>query len=154
MSGSPASIKVPALQLSSSVPPHCSSHQDAQVCKCLNDLLSQVSPVESLAFALSQVVLALASAAAQAQVLLNGAVPYPYAAQGVPVAAPAVLPQDYSVSVGAPVAPVAAPPQVAHSLGLPEARTFVAPPVRQVAEPSIVETHVEPVEQWGYKVAY
>ena len=71
------------------------------------------------------------------------------------MAAPvAALPADYSVSVGAPVAPVAAPPAVAHSLGLPEARTFVAPPVRQVAEPSLVETNVEPVEQWGYKVAY
>ena len=46
------------------------------------------------------------------------------------------------------------PVQVAHSLGLPEARTFVAPPVRQVAEPSIVVNNVEPVEQWGYKVAY
>ena len=107
-----------------------------------------------------QVILAIASAYAQAQVLLNGALPYPYAAHGVAGVAPyaaapvAALPADYSVSVGAPVAPVAPPPQVAHSLGLPEARSFVAPPVRQVAEPSIVATHVEPVEQWGYKVAY
>merc|ERR1719400_2258515 len=98
---------------------------------------------------LKSVILAIASAYAQAQVLLNGAVPYPYAAAGA-----AGLPADYAVSVGAPVAPVAAPPAVAHSLGLPEARTFVAPPVRQVAEPSIVVNNVEPVEQWGYKVAY
>jgi hypothetical protein len=110
---------------------------------------------------MKSVILAIASAYAQAQVLLNGAVPYPYAAHGVapyaaaPLAAPvAALPADYSVSVGAPVAPVAPPPQVAHSLGLPEARSFVAPPVRQIAEPSVVATAVEPVEQWGYKVAY
>ena len=96
-----------------------------------------------------QVVLALASAYAQAQVLLNGAVPYPYAAHGL-----APLPADYAVSATAPVAPAPVPATVAHSLGLPEARTFVAPPVRQVAEPSVVATHVEPVEQWGYKVAY
>ena len=103
-----------------------------------------------------QVVLALASAYAQAQVLLNGALPYPYAAHGVaPYAAPvAALPADYSVSATAPVAPAPVPATVSHSLGLPEARTFVAPPVRQVAEPSVVATHVEPVEQWGYKVAY
>ena len=43
---------------------------------------------------------------------------------------------------------------MAHSLGLPEARTFVAPPPRAVAEAPIVNTVVEPVEQWGYKVAY
>ena len=66
---------------------------------------------------LSQVVLALASAYAQAQVLLNGAVPYPYAAHGLagvaPYAAPvAALPADYAVSVGSPVAPAVAPPQV------------------------------------------
>ena len=103
-----------------------------------------------------QVVIALASAAAQAQVLLNGALPYPYAA-GV-AAAPAAY-------AAAPVAPVAAAPAhvayahnvpaaVSHSLGLPEAATYVAPPVRQVAEAPIVEQVVEPVEQWGYKVAY
>ena len=99
-----------------------------------------------------QVVLALASAAAQAQVLLNGALPYPYAAAGV--AAPA--------AVAAPVAAAPAhvayahnvPAAVSHSLGLPEAATYVAPPVRQVAEAPIVEQVVEPVEQWGYKVAY
>ena len=70
-------------------------------------------------FSSSQVILAIASAYAQAQVLLNGAVPYPYAAHGLapvapyaaaPVAAP--LPADYAVSVGAPVAPAVAPPQV------------------------------------------
>jgi hypothetical protein len=105
---------------------------------------------------LKSVILALASAAAQAQLLLNGAVPYPYAAGVAPYAAApvAALPADYAVSVGAPVAPAPVPATVSHSLGLPEAKTFVAPPVRQVAEPSIVETHVEPVEQWGYKVAY
>jgi len=102
---------------------------------------------------LKSVVLALASAAAQAQVLLNGALPYPYAAAGV--AAPAAY-------AAAPVAAAPAhvayahnvPAAVSHSLGLPEAATYVAPPPRQVAEAPIVEQVVEPVEQWGYKVAY
>ena len=101
-----------------------------------------------------QVVLALASAAAQAQVLLNGALPYPYAAAGV-AAAPAAY-------AAAPVAAAPAhvayahnvPAPVSHSLGLPEAATYVAPPVRQVAHAPVVEQVVEPVEQWGYKVAY
>ena len=102
-----------------------------------------------------QVVLALASAAAQAQVLLNGGLPYPYAAGYA--AAPAAY-------AAAPAAYAAAPAQVAyahnvpapvsHSLGLPEAATYVAPPVRQVAHAPVVEQVVEPVEQWGYKVAY
>ena len=39
-------------------------------------------------------------------------------------------------------------------LGLPEARAYALPPVRQVAEAPILEQIVEPVEQWGYKVAY
>ena len=97
---------------------------------------------------LFQVVLALASAAAQAQVLLNGALPYPYAAGYA--AAPAVA--------AAPVAPVAyahnVPAAVSHSLGLPEAATYGVPAARQIQEAPIVETIVEPVEQWGYKVAY
>merc|ERR1711981_873237 len=119
--------------------------------------MGSVPPCQPPVTMLKSVILAIASAYAQAQVLLNGAVPYPYAAAGVapyaaPVAAP--LPADYAVSVGAPVAPVAAPPAVAHSLGLPEARAFVAPPVRAVAQAPIVDTVVEPVEQWGYKVAY
>ena len=48
-------------------------------------------------------------------------------------------------------APVAIP---STGLGLPEAATYALPPVRQVAEAPIVEQIVEPVEQWGYKVAY
>ena len=95
-----------------------------------------------------QVVLALASAAAQAQVLLNGGLPYPYAAgyAAAPAAYAAVPAQvAYAHNVPAPVS---------HSLGLPEAATYVAPPVRQVAHAPVVEQVVEPVEQWGYKVAY
>ena len=95
-----------------------------------------------------QVVLALASAAAQAQVLLNGALPYPYAAgYAAAPAAYAAAPAQvaYAHNVPAPVS---------HSLGLPEAATYVAPPVRQVAHAPVVEQVVEPVEQWGYKVAY
>merc|ERR1712128_56677 len=94
---------------------------------------------------------AVASVAADAQLAYannlayagayNGyAAPYAYAAHGIAPAAYAA-------------APIAAP--VAHvGLGLPEARTYALPPVRQVQEASIVEQIVEPVEQWGYKVAY
>merc|ERR1719361_1496729 len=107
---------------------------------------------------MKSVILAIASAYAQAQVHLNGALPYPYAAAGLARVAPfghaPLLPADYAVSAAAPVAPALVPAAVSHSLGLPEAKTFVAPPVRQVAEPSIVHSVVEPVEQWGYKVAY
>ena len=94
-----------------------------------------------------QVVLALASAAAQAQVLLNGALPYPYAA-GTPLG-PAVASGPAAVQYAHNV-----PAAVSHSLGLPEAATYAVPAVRQVQEAPIVEVAVEPVEQWGYKVAY
>ena len=105
-----------------------------------------------------QVVLALASAAAQAQVLLNGALPYPYAAgyAAAPAvaAAPVALPAN-TVSGPAHVAYAHnIPAPVSHSLGLPEAAAFVPPPARSIAEAPIVEQVVEPVEQWGYKVAY
>ena len=101
-----------------------------------------------------QVVLALASAAAQAQVLLNGALPYPYAA-GAYAAAPAAV-------AAAPVAAAPAhvtyahnvPAAVSHSLGLPEAATYAVPAPRQIVNAPVVEQVVEPVEQWGYKVAY
>merc|ERR1712106_810558 len=76
------------------------------------------------------------------------AAPYPYAAHGIAPAAYAGL------AHAAPIAPLA-PVAVAHAgLGLPEARAYALPPVRQVAEAPIVEQIVEPVEQWGYKVAY
>ena len=67
----------------------------------------------------------------------------------VAAASGAVIP---AVSYGyAAAAPVAIP---SPGLGLPEAATYALPPVRQVAEAPIVEQIVEPVEQWGYKVAY
>ena len=68
-----------------------------------------------------------------------------------------------AATAGAPAAQLALAPYagaiapVAYAtagLGLPEARAYALPPVRQVAEAPIVETIVEPVEQWGYKVAY
>jgi len=75
--------------------------------------------------------------------------------------APAETAAITDATAAAPVAAVAhavpAPyvgTPVAHGLGLPEAATYVAPPVRAVAEAPIVEQVVEPVEQWGYKVAY
>merc|ERR1712055_970099 len=97
------------------------------------------------------------------------AAPYPYAAHGIaaaplaaaPVAAPPAAAPLAAAPVAAPLAaaPVAyahaAPVAVAHAgLGLPEASAYVLPPVRSVAEAPIVEHIVEPVEQWGYKVAY
>ena len=99
-----------------------------------------------------QVVLALASAAAQAQVLLNGALPYPYAAAGVAAGTPlgpAVASGPAAVQYAHNV-----PAAVSHSLGLPEAATYAVPAPRQVQEAPIVEVAVEPVEQWGYKIAY
>jgi len=82
------------------------------------------------------------------------AAPYPYAAHGIAPAAYAaaapVAAAPVAVAHAAPVAVAAAPV----GLGLPEAATYALPPVRQVAEAPIVEQIVEPVEQWGYKVAY
>jgi len=71
-------------------------------------------------------------------------------------AAGAVVPAvGYAVNPLTPQAiPHAVPAAVSHSLGLPEAAGYVLPPVRQVQEAPIVEQSVEPVEQWGYKVAY
>ena len=112
-----------------------------------------------------KVVLAYAVASAAAQIPYNTyaagiAAPYPYAAHGIaaaPVAAYAAAP----AVAAAPVAdltpraiPHAVPAAVSHSLGLPEAAGYALPPVRQVQEAPIVEQFVEPVEQWGYKVAY
>jgi len=81
------------------------------------------------------------------------AAPYAYAAHGI---APAAYAAAAPVAVAAaPAAYAAAPVAVAHAgLGLPEARTYALPAVRQVQEAPIVEQIVEPVEQWGYKVAY
>ena len=136
-----------------------------------------------------QVVLAVAVAAAAAEAdpqvaYANGlAYGHGYAGfAGYPTAyagyaAPAYAGYAAAAPVAAVAAPVAAPAvtygtPVAHGLGLPEAATYVAPPVRTVAEAPIVEqvpliailcslcfifSHlqvVEPVEQWGYKVAY
>merc|ERR1719342_745777 len=90
------------------------------------------------------------------------AVPAAYAASlpapaQIPIPQPAVaLPADYATGpahVAHPV-PAAAAPIPSPGLGLPEAATYALPPVRQVAKAPIVENFVEPVEQWGYKVAY
>jgi len=83
------------------------------------------------------------------------AAPYPYAAHGIApaayaAAAPVAAAPVAVAHAAAPVAVAAAPV----GLGLPEAATYALPPVRQVAEAPIVEQIVEPVEQWGYKVAY
>ena len=56
----------------------------------------------------------------------------------------AVVPYGYPAYAGYAAAPVAVPASyagvpVAHGLGLPEAATFLAPPVRAVAEAPIVE---------------
>merc|ERR1712180_316476 len=89
------------------------------------------------------VVLALAVASAEAtpsELLAAHGLAYGHAYAGFAGAYPAAY--------GAPLA------YAAHGLGLPEASTYALPPVRTVAEAPIVEHAVEPVEQWGYKVAY
>jgi len=58
----------------------------------------------------------------------------------------------HAPAVVAHAAPVAAPAVVAHAA--PAAGAYALPPVRTIQEAPIVETVVEPVEQWGYKVAY
>jgi len=75
-----------------------------------------------------------------------------FLAAAIAAVAGSVLPYAGYAQPVVPAAYVGAP--VAHGLGLPEAATYVAPPVRTVAEAPIVEQAVEPVEQWGYKVAY
>jgi len=70
---------------------------------------------------------------------------------------PAVaLPRDYATGPAHIAHPVPAEAAAIPSagLGLPEAGAYALPPVRQVAKAPIVENFVEPVEQWGYKVAY
>merc|ERR1719173_294072 len=69
-----------------------------------------------------------------------------YAAGYAPYAA-GYAPINYAAAVHAPVAPA-----VVHAA--PAASAYALPPVRTRAEAPIVETVVEPVEQWGYKVAY
>merc|ERR1719402_1027314 len=69
-----------------------------------------------------------------------------YAAGYAPYAA-GYAPINYAPAVHAPVAPA-----VVHAA--PAASAYALPPVRTRAEAPIVETVVEPVEQWGYKVAY
>merc|ERR1719234_1316024 len=74
-------------------------------------------------------------------------------AAAVAAAAASVIPYaGYAPHAVVPAPYVGTP--VAHGLGLPEAATYLAPPVRTIAEAPIVEQAVEPVEQWGYKVAY
>jgi hypothetical protein len=110
--------------------------------------------------------LSMAAAVADPTVAYAAGLPYGHAYQGfagayahaAPVAyAHAAAPVAYAHAAVAPVAVAPAPYRgvpVAHSLGLPEAATYALPPTRQVAEAPIVEQVVEPVEQWGYKVAY
>merc|ERR1719244_2592869 len=106
--------------------------------------------------------LAAAPVAPVAAAAAHPALPAGYAASlpapaKIPIAQPlTALPADFAdgpAHIAHPV-PAAAAPIPSPGLGLPEAATFVAPPVRQVAEPSIVEHTNEAVEQWGFKVAY
>jgi len=81
-----------------------------------------------------------------------------YAAGYAPYTA-GYAPINYAAAVHAPVVPAvhaavapAVAPAVVHAA--PAASAYALPPVRTRAEAPIVETVVEPVEQWGYKVAY
>merc|ERR1712123_266941 len=73
--------------------------------------------------------------------------PAAYAAAPAAYAAAPAIPAAYAASLPAAAIPAA-------GLGLPEAATYGLPAVRQVAKAPIVENFIEPVEQWGYKVAY
>jgi hypothetical protein len=91
------------------------------------------------------VVLAVVLAAANA-----GIVPAPLGYAGLGYAglplgyAGAALPLAYAgAPLAAPIAPIAIAPQA-----------YALPPVREVAEPSIVEQAVEKVEQHGYSIRY
>lgn len=48
----------------------------------------------------------------------------------------------------------AAAPAYAYAAAHHVATNYALPPVQTIAEAPIVEQVVEPVEQWGYKVAY
>jgi hypothetical protein len=96
------------------------------------------------------VVLAVVLAAANA-----GIVPAPLGYAGLGYAglplgyAGAALPLAYAgAPLAAPIAPLAAAPLAI----APQA--YALPPVREVAEPSIVEQAVEKVEQHGYSIRY
>merc|ERR1712215_620168 len=80
--------------------------------------------------------------------------PLSYAGHGVAPVAAAVAPAAVAAPVAAAIPAITSGVPVAHGLGLPEASTYALPPVRAVAEAPIVEHEIEPVEQWGYKVAY
>jgi len=115
----------------------------------------------TLAIMLRFVVLALAVAGAAAEAtpsqIYAGGLAYGHAYAGYPAGYAGYAAPAYAGYAAAPVAaaPVAAAVPVAHAgLGLPEAATYALPPPRTVAEAPIVEQYVEPVEQWGYKVAY
>jgi hypothetical protein len=102
------------------------------------------------------VLLALAVTAANAGILSHGygVAPAAYAGYGHAVAplGHAVAPLGYAHGYGhAAVAPVA------HATAVhvaPAAHAYALPPVQTIQNAPVVSTVVEPVEQWGYKVAY
>merc|ERR1711872_270508 len=71
-----------------------------------------------------------------------------YAAGYAPYAA-GYAPINYAAAVHAPVVP-AVHAAVAPAVHAAAAPAYALPPVRTRAEAPIVETVVEPVEQWGY----
>merc|ERR1712128_339499 len=88
----------------------------------------------------------------QLPMLLPSQLPPRSLSPSLPLLSPETTPLDLPAFT-TPV-PAAAAPIPAAGLGLPEAATYGLPPVRQVAKAPIVENFIEPVEQWGYKVAY
>ena len=90
---------------------------------------------------------------------LAGAIPAAYA--GAPIAhaayaAPAYAAPAYTLPATYAAAPIAHATYAAAApvIAAPAASAYALPPVQTYNEAPIVEQIVEPVEQWGYKVAY
>merc|ERR1719348_2672734 len=84
----------------------------------------------------------------------------PVAAHATYAAAPIAAHATYAAAAPvahatyAAAAPVIAPAVAAAPVVAPAASAYALPPTQIVNEAPIVEQVVEPVEQWGYKVAY
>jgi hypothetical protein len=76
---------------------------------------------------------------------------YPYGAYGAHLGGYAAAPLGaYAAGPIAHPAPLVAAAPVAPIA----AHAYALPPVRTIENAPVVETVVEPVEQWGYKIAY
>merc|ERR1719445_2857637 len=79
---------------------------------------------------------------------------HPYAAAPLAAHATYAAAAPVAHATYAAAAPVIAPAVAAAPVVAPAASAYALPPTQIVNEAPIVEQVVEPVEQWGYKVAY